>query len=93
MVSYANRRIAGHMPLFDPADGQTVIPPPGTGRGHWAGGCSALYDETRERFYLCYRVRTPETRGGVCVVAESADGIMFHSVWSGTKEQFHSQSI
>jgi hypothetical protein len=93
MVSYANRRMEGYIPLFDPARGQTVIPPPGNGRGHWAGGCSALYDETRDRFYLCYRVRTPQARGRTCVVAESDDGMTFDTVWSGAKEQFNSQSI
>lgn len=93
MVSYPNRRVEGYMPLFDPTEGQTVIAPPGAGKGHWAGGCSALYDESRERFHLCYRVRTPEARGGTCVLAESADGMTFQTVWSATKEQFNSQSI
>ena len=67
--------------------------PPGEGRGYWAGGCSALYDEVRQRFYLCYRVRTPESRGGACVVAESADGRTFETVWTARKQQFASQSI
>ena len=93
MADFPNRRIVGTIPLFSPEAGATVIEPPGAGPGHWAGGCSALYDEERERFFLYYRVRTPQERGGVCRIAESADGQHFETVWSATREQFGSPSL
>jgi hypothetical protein len=93
MASFSNRRTEGMVPLFAPEKGHTVVEPPGAGRGYWAGGCSALYDEKRERFYLYYRVRSPRERGGVCRVAESGDGRHFETAWSATREQFQSPSI
>ena len=93
MTDYANRRTVGMATLFDPEQGTTVIEPPGRERGYWSGGCSALYDETRERFYLYYRVRTPGERGGTCRIAESADGRTFETVWSADKVQFDTESI
>ena len=93
MASFPHRRTEGMASLFIPEKGTTVVDPPGAGPGYWAGGCSALYDEERERFYLYYRVRTPQERGGVCHVAESADGRHFEIAWSATREQFQSPSI
>ncbi len=93
MFDFPNRRTFGMAPLFVPEEGVTIVEPPGEGTGNWAGGCSALYDEARERFYLYYRVRTPQERGGICRVAESADGVRFETVWSASRETFASQSI
>lgn len=85
----------GIAPLFDPEDGVTVMEPPGNEIGFWVGGCSAVYDPDTEKFYLYYRVRQPigQGRGGVCHIAESSDGQNFTNVWTGTKEQFDSESI
>jgi len=93
MADFPNRRTVGMVPLFVPEEGVTVIEPPDAGQGYWAGGCSAIYDEERERFYLYYRARTPQERGGVCRIAESADGRHFETAWSATREQFDSPSI
>ena len=92
-IGHANRMAVGDVQLFDPADGVTVIEPPGARKGFWAGGCSALFDETSGRFYLCYRERTPERRGFVSRVATSKDGQDFETVWSGTSDSFQSPSI
>lgn len=85
----------GVAPLFDPESGITVIEPPGNAQGFWVGGCSAIYDPDAGKFFLYYRVRKPiaHGRGGVCHVAESTDGVHFENVWTGTKEEFDSESI
>ncbi|RMF89019.1 MAG: hypothetical protein D6736_09150 [Nitrospinota bacterium] len=92
---YAHRKLFSPVPLFDPAAGQTIIEPPGSGPGWWAGAPSAFYDEERERFYLYYRLRKPLElgRGGTCCVAESRDGREFQTIWSAQKEEFASLSI
>jgi hypothetical protein len=93
MANLSHRRSVGLVPLFVPEQGRTVIEPPGEGRGYWAGGISALYDEERERFYLYYRVRTPSERGGECRVAESRDGLHYETIWRATKAEFEAQSV
>ncbi len=80
--------------LFDPAEGETIIPPEGEGPGHWAGAPSVLYDSDSARFYLYYRVRKPRPiRGGACYIAESADGLAFRTIWAARKEDFDSPSV
>jgi len=92
-MPFPNLRVFEQKPVFLPEEGRTVIPPPGIGRGFWAGGCSALYDEIKGRFYLCYRVRTPDSRGGVCRIAESKDGVSFETIKEIRREELDSQSI
>ncbi|NLK09212.1 MAG: hypothetical protein GX316_11040 [Firmicutes bacterium] len=88
------RRWLGMIPLFDPADGTTILAPDGEGVGHWKGACSAVYDDEAGKFYLYYRVRSPRPiRGGECRIAESTDGIGFTDIWSATKEDFETTSI
>ncbi len=83
----------GVPPLFDPAQGTTVLDPPGSGPGNWAGAPSALYDEGK--FYLSYRLRRPltEGRGWTTRIDESTDGIHFRNIWAASKEDFASTSI
>jgi len=87
----------GHAPLFDPIAGTTVVEPLGAERGWWAGAPSALYDPDSSKFYLYYRVRRPRgiapDRGGECHIAESTDGVCFHTIWSAHKDQFESDSM
>ena len=79
--------------LFDPAEGVTVLEPPGTGEGFWAGAPSAMYDGEAGLFYLSYRLRRPGERGFATRVAKSPDGVHFTDVWSGPREAFDSPSI
>ncbi len=83
------------LPLFDPADGVTVVPPPGEGPGYWAGGPTACYDAARGRLVLCYRLRRPIGlgRGYRCVVAESSDGLDFAPVWELDSREWGTDSI
>lgn len=83
----------GVPPLFDPADGITVLEPPGTGAGNWAGAPSAIHDNGK--FYLSYRLRRPlaEGRGWTTRIDESVDGIHFTNIWAAYKEDFGSTSI
>ena len=77
-----------------PADGETIIAPPGQGTGFWAGAPSVLYDNESSRFYLYYRIRRQRPiRGGECFIAESDDGLTFQTIWAATKEDFDSASV
>jgi hypothetical protein len=90
----AERKWFGAPLLFDPAQGETIIPPAGEGAGYWAGAPSVLYDRDTARFYLSYRLRKPRpVRGGECYIAESRDGLSFHTIWGSTKEAFDSPSV
>lgn len=92
--SGAERKCYGRPLTFDPRDGQTVIPPPAEGSGHWAGAPSVLYDAETRRFYLYYRIRKPRpVRGGECHIAESQDGVAFRTIWAARKEAFESESV
>lgn len=93
-VNAAERKWIGMIPLFDPAQGTTILTPEGQGRGYWKGACSAIYDSETGKFYLYYRIRSPRpVRGGECRIAESEDGIHFTDIWSAKKEDFNSSSI
>jgi len=82
-------------PLFDPAEGQTVREPLGSGPGWWAGAPSALYDGETKTFYLYYRLRKPRElgRGVNCRVAASQDGFSFEDIWQADKEALDSPSV
>lgn len=82
-------------PRFDPEAGRTVVEPPGTSYGYWAGAPSAILDPDSGKLYLYHRLRTPrlEGRGGECRIAASSDGERFETVWSARKEDFGAQSI
>lgn len=78
--------------LFDPADGDTVMAPVGSGPGWWVGAPSALW--TGGRFYLSYRERRPQPhRGGATTIAVSEDGRSFEPIWRAAKDDFGSPSI
>src|SRR5215208_5260659 len=82
----------GALPLFDPAGGTTVVAPPGSGPGWWAGAPGALW--TGAHYYLVYRLRRPQPeRGGETRIAVSADGVQFDTIWTARKEDFDSPSI
>jgi hypothetical protein len=83
----------GVPPLFDPTQGVTVLEPPGSGPGNWAGAPSALY--AGGKFHLSYRLRRPltEGRGWTTRIDESDDGIHFRNIWAAFKEDFSSTSI
>ena len=83
----------GAIPLFDPSQGKVVREAPGSGKGYWAGACSALYEGGK--FYLYYRYRKPrgEGRGLECRIAEGTDGINFTDIWTMKKEQFDTSSV
>jgi len=90
-----NLKWFGMVPLFDPKEGQTVVDPPGSGRGWWAGAPSVIYDDQKDRFLLFYRLRKPRElgRGFKCCIAESVDGASFSVIWEGTKEELQSPSL
>jgi hypothetical protein len=81
------------IPLPRLTDAVTVVEPPGVGRGHWAGGPSALY--TDGAFYLAYRLRRPvgEGRGYANVVARSDDGERFETVCVLERDAFGAESL
>ena len=82
----------GALPLFDPARGATVVAPPGSGPGWWAGAPSACW--TGEHYYLVYRLRRPQPeRGGETRIAVSSDGLQFDTIWTARKDDFDSPSI
>lgn len=88
-------RTYGHLRLFDPVEGQTVIEPLQAGAGWWAGASSAVWHDADRCFYMYYRLRRPRElgRGADCRVARSADGVRFEDVWRATKEDFGSESV
>lgn len=80
--------------IFDPAESSLVISPTGNEKGYWVGACGAAYDPDTGYYYLVYRVREPRpVRGGICRIAESADGENFETIWETTKEDLDSDSI
>ena len=72
---------------------KTVVGPPGSGPGFWAGGPSALWHDGA--VWLAYRLRRPVDAGrGYCnVVARSSDGYTFETVAVVTSGQFGSASL
>jgi hypothetical protein len=93
-MTTAYKKWMGVAPLFDPAQGVTVIEPPGNESGWWAGAGSAIYDEDTSRFFLYYRIRKPRPlRGAECRIAESTDGVNFRDIWSAQREDFNSPSV
>lgn len=91
----AANRWFGVPPRFNPEEGETIVEPPGSGYGHWAGAPSAAYDPDAETFYVYYRRRVPRTqgRGGECGIAASKDGKNFEPIWTAKKDQFGANSI
>ncbi|MFN4178761.1 MAG: hypothetical protein ACK4I8_00470 [Armatimonadota bacterium] len=66
--------------LFDPSDGLTIIDPPASGQGNWAGAPNVWLDETGD-FWLVYRLRKPHPlRGYLLRIARSSDGVHFTTV-------------
>jgi hypothetical protein len=66
-------------PLPGSAPAVVAIPAPGPGRGTWAGAPAARLDDDGT-FLLAYRLRDPERRGHLTVVARSEDGERFETV-------------
>lgn len=91
----SSKKWFGTIPLLDPTRGTVVREAPGSGKGNWAGACSAMYDDEAGKFYLYFRYRKPrgEGRGLECRIAESTDGINFTDVWTANKDQFGTSSI
>jgi len=91
----AGKNWLGVPPLFTPEKGQSIIEPPGSGQGYWAGAPSIIYDSDSSYFYLCYRMRRPrgEGRGYENRIAKSKDGIHFDTVFTVKKEEIKTQSL
>jgi len=81
------------LPLPRCIDARQVVAPGGAGPGHWAGAPSAI--RVGGATYLAYRMRRPveEGRGGSNVVAVSADGVTFTTVWSTERAAFEADSL
>ena len=94
-MNRTHKRWLGIAPLFDPAEGITVLEPLNPGPGWWVGAPSVLYDEGTERFYLYYRRRKPRElgRGTNCYIAESRDGLEFSTIWGASKEDLNTPSM
>lgn len=73
--------------------GTTVVAPPGSEPGHWAGAPSAVWHNGT--FWLAYRLRRPVDagRGYANVIARSEDGFHFETVAQVTSSQFESASL
>jgi len=84
-------------PPFDPAEGVTVVHPPGQGPGWWAGAPAGCVDPDSGNIFLTYRIRRPrgepDDRGGRCILARSTDGVRFESIWTMTKSDLDSPSL
>lgn len=79
--------------LFDPIDGITIVEPPSSGLGSWAGAPNVFLDETGD-FWLVYRLRKPHPyRGYLLRMAKSSNGIKFKTVWEMSKEQIGTESM
>lgn len=83
----------GVLPAFEPEEGEVVASPEGKGKGFWAGAASSLFDPQSSKFYLSYRLRSPQERGYRCVIGESDDGTRFKSIWEIKKEELNANSI
>ncbi len=77
-----------------PDQSRVVVPAPGDGPGHWAGGPSAVLDGDGT-FWLAYRLRRPvgAGRGYANVVARSVDGVEFETVTVLDRDEFGSESL
>ena len=80
---------------FDPADGEIVRTPHGSGYGYWVGGHKVWFDQVTNEYVLFYRYRSPleHGRGGLCEIATSKDGVSFEPVWQASKDAFAASSI
>jgi hypothetical protein len=76
-----------------PGESTVVIPPPGPGRGYWAGAPSAALGD--DGIYLAYRLRRPlgAGRGFATTVARSADGVHFETVAAIASEEVGAESL
>ena len=85
----------GYLPLFDPANGQTVRAPQGEGPGWRAGAPCAMFDAISNAFYLVYRQRQPKElgRGIECRIAASDNGINFQDIWALPKSSLSALSL
>jgi hypothetical protein len=94
-TDHTSKKWFGTIPLIEPARGTVVREAPGSGKGYWAGACSAMYDQEAEKFYLYYRYRKPrgEGRGFECRIAESTDGVTFTDIWTANKDEFGTSSV
>ncbi|MCZ6680289.1 MAG: hypothetical protein O7E52_23915 [Candidatus Poribacteria bacterium] len=94
-MNQVHKRWLGIAPLFDPADGVTILGPLNPGPGWWVGAPSVLYDDQNERFYLYYRRRKPRElgRGTNCYIAESKNGIEFSTIWEASKDDLDTPSM
>ena len=85
------------LPIFDPREGEIILKPEDGAQGYWVGAPAVTWDASRDSFLLCYRRRRPREhtpdRGYLTVVAESADGKNFETIWSMTKDQLDTTSI
>jgi hypothetical protein len=72
--------------------GETVVAPPSSEPGAWAGAPSALV--ARHTVWLAYRLRRPgNARGYANVLARSDDGVEFETVAELPKERFGAMSL
>ena len=73
--------------------GEVVVPPPGDGAGHWAGGPSVVAEDGL--VWLAYRLRRPEDsgRGFANIVAISDDGVRFRTIATLVSVQLAAASL
>lgn len=71
-----------------------VVPAPGEGDGHWAGGPSAAVDD-EGTVWLAYRLRRPvgDGRGFAVGIARSDDGVTFAEVARLDRDAFECDSL
>jgi hypothetical protein len=81
------------LPVPDLDRSSVVVPAPGAGPGHWAGGPSAVAADGA--IWLAYRLRRPigRGRGYANVVARSEDGEHFETVVELDSDDFEAESL
>jgi hypothetical protein len=81
------------LPLPRWTGSETVIEPPGTAPGSWAGAPSTVRADGH--VYLAYRLRKPITqgRGFANVVARSRDGVTFDTLCEVDRTDFGGESL
>jgi hypothetical protein len=86
------RRLA-RVPVPGRRPATVVVAPAESGPGNWAGSPSAVLADGA--VYLAYRVHRPVAlgRGGVNVLARSADGERFETIGTLAKERFGAASL
>ena len=87
------RAPVGGVPLFDPAEGTTLMQPEVDAPGYWVGAPALWMDE--DQLYLSVRHRRPpeDGRGWKSTIYQVHEGIRLEEIWTCSAEQLGTASI